>query len=234
MTIDKARRRQLVARWHRRLAVLISLWLAVLAVSGILVNHAHDWGLDQRPLPASLQRLVYGLETSGGDFCNTEVTPEMGCAEVFARIPLPNGALLLRKDSLFLLDYSGQLVEKLAISHLNLGVLQAGFRDNSQVYLRDAQKTVVTDANLMDAVVLDPQAAEALKGRNWQVRGEAADAISWERFLLDIHAARFLGPLAKAFNDLVAGLILVLAVSGVWLYRLKLKSNGNGSTGRDP
>jgi len=233
MTIDKARRRQLVARWHRRLAVLISLWLAVLAVSGILVNHAHDWGLDQKPLSAFLQRLVYGLEPSEGDFCSTVVTPEMGCAEVFTHIPLPDGTLLLGKDSLFLLDRSGQLVEKLAVSHLNLGDLLAGFREGSQVYLRDGQKTVLTDTNLMDPVVLDPQMAEALNGRNWQVRGDTADAISWERFLLDIHAARFLGPLAKAFNDLVAALILVLAVSGVWLYRLKLKSNGNGSTGRD-
>jgi hypothetical protein len=194
-----------------------------------LVNHAHDWGLDRKPLAHSLQRLVYGFESNGEDFCGTVVSPEIDCAGVFARLALPVGALLLAKDSLFLIDQSGQLVEKLASSHLGLGNLQAGFRDGSRVYLRDAQKTVLTDAELMNQVVLDSQAAEALNGRDWQARGETTEAITWERFLLDLHAARFLGPLAKAFNDLMAGLILILAVSGAWLYRLKRKANGNGN-----
>jgi uncharacterized iron-regulated membrane protein len=233
MTIDKARRRQVVARWHRRFAVFISLWLVVLAASGTLVNHAHDWGLDQKPLSAPIQRFVYGFEPAGEDFCSGVVTPEFDCAGVFARLPLPASALLLGRDSLFLLDSSGQLVEKLAANHLGLGELEAGFSDGSQVYLRDGQKTILSDENLMDTMVLDPQAATALSSRNWQVRGEVTEAITWERFLLDIHAARFLGPLAKAFNDLVAGLILVLALSGVWLYRLKRKPNGNGSAGLD-
>jgi hypothetical protein len=233
MTIDKARRRQAVARWHRGFAVFISLWLMVLALSGVLVNHAHDWGLDRRPLTASLQRLVYGFETDGEDFCSTVVGPGMDCVEVFARLPLPMGELLLGEDSLFLLDHSGQLVEKLASGHLGLGDLQAGFRDGSRVYLRDAQQTVLTDAELMNQVVLDSQAVEALNDRDWQVRGETTEAITWERFLLDMHAARFLGPLAKVFNDLMAGLILILAVSGSWLYRLKRKANGNGQDERD-
>jgi uncharacterized iron-regulated membrane protein len=49
-----------------------------------------------------------------------------------------------------------------------------------------------------------------------------------------MHAARFLGPLAKIFTDLVAGLILVMAVSGIWLYRLKRNGNGNGQYDKDP
>jgi len=233
MTIDKARRRKAVARWHRGFAVLISLWLVLLALSGVLVNHAHDWGLDRRPLATSLQRLVYGFETNGENFCNTAALPGVDCAAVFARLSLPMGALLLGEESLYLLDHSGQLVEKLASSHLGLGDLQAGFHDGSGVYLRDAQKIVLTDTELMNRVVLDSQAAEALNGRDWQARGEAAEAITWERFLLDVHAARFLGPLAKIFNDLMAGLILILAVSGGWLYRLKRQANGNGLDERD-
>jgi hypothetical protein len=50
--------------------------------------------------------------------------------------------------------------------------------------------------------------------------------VSWERFLLDLHAARFLGPLAVWFNDLAAVLILVLAMSGAWLGRLKRRASG--------
>jgi len=226
MTIDQAQWRKAVARWHRFFAVLVSLWLVVLAASGVLINHAHDWGLDRSPLSAPLQRWVYGIENNGEDFCKTAVGTGVDCTGVFARLPLPMGALLLSEVSLFLLDDSGQLVEKLGVNNLGLGRLQAGFREGPRIYLRDEQKTVFTDAELIDREVLDSQAAEALNDRDWQVRAGTTEAITWERFLLDLHAARFLGSFAKSLNDLMAVLILVLAISGIWLYRLKNKSNG--------
>ena len=232
MTVDLAQRRRAVARWHRRFAVFIALWLVVLAASGLLINHANDWGLDRSPLPASLQRWVYGLESNNEDFCSAAPVAGMDCSGVFARLPLPSGALLLDKNSLFLLDVSGQLVEKLAASQLGLGHLQGGFSEGSRIYLRDEQTTVMTDSELMSHTILDSQDAKALDGRDWHLHDQASEAIHWERFLLDLHAARFLGPLAKAFNDLLAVLILVLAISGVWLYRLKRKANGSGQNGR--
>jgi uncharacterized iron-regulated membrane protein len=234
MTVDKARRRKAVARWHRRFALFLSLWLLVLAASGVLINHAHDWGLDHKRLSAPLQRWLYGIEISDKDFCDRAITADLDCSEIFAHLPLPMGALLLGKDYLFLLDQSGQVVEKLAVGQFGLGSLQAGFRDSSRIYLRDMHKTVLTDADLIDHVELDSQAAGALSGRNWQEVGQATENITWERFLLDMHAARFLGPLAKIFTDLVAGLILVMAVSGIWLYRLKRNGNGNGQYDKDP
>lgn len=214
-----------MARWHRRFAVLISIWLVILAGSGVLINHAHDWGLDQDPLSAPLQRWVYGINQQGEEFCNTTAGTGIDCAGVFARLPLPMGALLLSEASLFLLDDSGQLIEKLGVNNLGLGRLQAGLSEGSRIYLRDDQKTVFTDTELMEREVLDAGAAEALNSRDWQVRAGTSAAITWERFLLDLHAARFLGPLAKPLNDLMAGLILLLAFSGLWLYRLKRKSS---------
>ena len=58
MTIDEAKRLKTLTRWHRRLAVFVGLWLVVLAVTGTLINHAHDWGLDRVALPGSLQQMV--------------------------------------------------------------------------------------------------------------------------------------------------------------------------------
>lgn len=229
MTIDQARNRKALARWHRRVAVFVGLWLAVLAVSGILINHAHDWRLDSKPLNPLLQRWVYGIEATGEDFCDAVPSIGMECTGIFARLPLPAGALLLAEHSLFLLDDSGQMVEKLIAGQLGLAALHAGLIEGPRIYLRDEHKVVRTDADLMSREILDQRDAEALRGLDWQVRIETADAITWERLLLDLHAARFLGPLAKLFNDLLAGLILLLAVSGAWLFRLKRNGNGNGN-----
>lgn len=225
MTIDQARRRKAIARWHRRFAVFISIWLVLLAVSGLLINHAHDWGLDSRPLSGTLQRWVYGIETQGADLCEPLTREGIDCGHLFARLEMPVGELLLGVRDLFLLDDTGQLVEKLSVRQFGLASLHAVFAEGARIYLRDSDTVVLTTPDLVEGRVLDSAAAAQLEGKNWQVAGSRQDAISWERFLLDIHAARFLGPAAKYFNDLMAFFILVLALSGLWLFRAKSRNN---------
>lgn len=221
MTIDQARWLKILARWHRRIALLVCIWLVVLAASGVLINHAHDWGFDRSPLTAPMQRLLYGIEHGGDDLCSRTAALGQDCAGVFAVLTLPAGELLLGGNAVFLVDERGALVEKLATAQLGLGELEAGLVDGSDLYLRDAQQVVQTDAELLDWQALDAAAIAQLEARSWQLRGRSGEAMSWERFLLDLHAARFLGPMAKAFTDLMGGLILLLALSGLWLWWLR-------------
>jgi hypothetical protein len=221
MTIDGFKRLQFLARWHRRIALLACIWLVALAATGLLINHANDWGLDRSPLSASLQRLLYGIEPEDAIFCERAAAIGPGCAGVFARLSLPAGEILLAPDDLYLLDGAGQLIESLPATRLGLHGLEAGRREGDWIYLRDRQRTVRTDLEMLDWRALDADSAAALNSKPWQVRGEGAEDISWERFLLDLHAARFLGPLAKTFTDFMAGLILLLALSGAWLWWLK-------------
>lgn len=226
MTIDQARRLQFITRWHRRLAIFVMAWLVLLAVSGILVNHAHDWGLDRKALAPPLQRWLYGIEGSAETYC--KIFPETGaeCSEIFARLPLQSSSLLLSEHSLYLLDESGGLLEKMPVASAGLVRLEAGLSQGKFVYLQGPGKTVRTDPDLLDFQTLSELESGALAGTDWKKRQQQVAAISWERFLLDLHAARFLGPLAKSFNDLAAGLILLLAASGAWLYRLRRRTNG--------
>lgn len=224
MTIDQARRLKILARWHRRVALVVCAWLAVLAASGLLINHAHDWALDRTPLAASMQRLLYGIERDGLNFCERDGVLGPECVEVFAALPLPGGELLLGRNVMFLLDAQGGLVERLAPAQLGLGALEAGLLDGSDLYLRDSEQVVRADLDLLDWQILEEAAAvSARQRRDWAVRGGPGETISWERLLLDLHAARFLGPLAKFFTDLMAALILLLALSGLWLWWLKGK-----------
>jgi hypothetical protein len=219
----------MLARWHRRLALVVFIWLGVLAASGLVVNHAHDWGLDRKPLPQSMQSSLYGIEVSGEDFC--AIAPGVGqaCSRVFARLQLSTGSLLLAASSLFLVDENGALVESLSPSQLSLGELQAGLLRGPDVFLRDADRMIRTDGQLLDWKIVETATPELRQDPDWQSRSGSADSISWERFLLDLHAARFLGSWTKAFNDFVAIIILLLAISGVWLYLNKKKGKGNGN-----
>ena len=226
MTVGQAQKLRAVARWHRRIAVLVAAWLVFLALTGLSVNHANDWGLDSRPLPAFLQQGIYGVAGGGPDYC--AAYPETGaeCAGLFAVLDLPDGALLLHEHSLYLLDASGGMVERLPISQAGLDVLQAGFADGDAVWLRGGGRGVQTSPELLAFNVQDEAQARGLEGADWMERNPQVGHMSWERLLLDLHAARFLGPFSKAFNDVAAVLILLLGVSGGWLHRLKRKANG--------
>lgn len=221
MTQDEARRRKALARWHRRLAAVVGLWLLMLAITGVFINHAHDWGLDRSPLPAPLQRSVYGVEPRD-DFCHHAAVIGPDCRAVFAELTLPSGALLLGPSTAWLLDGEGRLVEAVPAAQVGLGDFEAGLADGEQVYLRGSGRTVLADAGLLDWQVVDAAADSGLASAAWQVRSRAARAdLSWERLVLDLHAARFLGPAARLANDLLAGLILILGLTGGWLYLVK-------------
>ena len=215
-----------MARWHRRVALFVMAWLAVLAFTGILVNHANDWGLDRKPLAGSLQRMVYGVENARPDFCANAPADIADCGSIFGSLAIPGGELLLAEHSLILLAEDGSLIETLPAGQTGLQRLDAAYAEGDAVYLRAAGDTVLTSPDLLDFEPVGSEQAGRLEGADWQVNDRVA-AITWERLLLDLHAARFLGPFAKAFNDIVGGLILLLALTGLWLHRLKNKANGN-------
>lgn len=224
MTLDRARKLQSVARWHRRLAVFVLLWLVLLAASGFVINHADDWGLDRKPLNATLLSWFYGIEAERDSHCEGIAIPAVDCQRVFARLALQLGSLLLSESSLWLLDDSGELLEQLPVAMTGLATIDSGLLHEGGIYLAGAGAIVRTGPELLEFEPLTSEEAEVLDGANWQ-DGNRVSGISWERFLLDLHAARFLGPFTKAFNDLMAFLILVLAVTGASLSWFKRKTN---------
>lgn len=221
MTIDEARRRQAFARWHRRLALAVFAWLAALAATGILINHAHDWGLDNKPLPGWLTERVYGVTAVDGSQCPPGIPSPSWCAAVFARLDLPSGELLLTPDAALLVGQEGELIESLSAAQVGLSRVEAAYLDERSVYLKGGGHAVSSD---LDLITWEPLAAgkqREMADARWRERGDDPDVITWERLLLDLHAARFLGPMTALFTDLMAGLILFLAGSGIWLWWLK-------------
>ena len=225
MTVNEARLMRVLARWHRRLAFLVVAWLVWLAATGFLINHAPGWGLDRKPLAAGLQRLVYGIDAGSSPFCETAPATGDDCGDVFAALEWARGLLLLSAHSLYLLDGDGALLEQLPVAETGLSNLEAGVNTGPVIYLRGSGGVVETGPDLLAFRMLGLAEAAGLRDAPWQAASPAGAKVSWERFLLDLHAARFLGPLAVWFNDLAAGLILLLAVTGAWLGRVKRRAN---------
>ena len=221
MTVDQARRLQSVARWHRRLALLVLLWLALLAASGIFIIHANVWGLDRKALWQPMQELMYGIAAPVRDECDGIELPPGDCAQIFARIEMPGWTLLLERRSVYLVDRGGAVLERLAVSQLGLVSLEAGKVAGGLVYLQGPEQVIVTDPELLESRSPSASELESARAYPWRKPDDVNVVITWERFFLDLHAARFLGPFSRVFNDLMAGLILLLAISGLWLHKTK-------------
>ena len=150
MTLSQARRLQVARRWHRRGALLVALWLAVLAITGSAINRAHDWGLDRAALPATMQGALYGIDPRTADPCAGLAPAPDACDRAFARLFTNTGSILLTPHSVLLLGPEGQLVEALPAGQLGLSRIDAGLADDEWVYLRGGQRTVAADPALFN------------------------------------------------------------------------------------
>ncbi|MEJ2384233.1 MAG: PepSY domain-containing protein [Xanthomonadales bacterium] len=228
MTRSQARRLQSVRRWHRRGALVIALWMVVLALTGSAINRAHDWGLDRVALPALLQSVVYGIDVQGDDPCaGLDPVPD-GCGRAFARLATDDGSILLTPHSAVLLGPDGQQIEAVPAGQLGLPRIDAGLGSGRWIFLRGGPRTVAADSGLLTLREPEPAELAALQDADWRpsAASVAPATITWERLLLDLHAARFLGPAARWFTDLMAASILLLVLSGLWLYRLRGRNEG--------
>jgi len=226
MTRDQASLLQSARRWHRRLALVVAAWLALLALTGSAINRAHDWGLDRATLPGALQRAVYGVEPVGVSACaGLEPAPE-ACAQAFARLATDAGSLLLAAHGVTLLDAEGRPLESLSAGQLGLPRIDAGLAAGGRVYLQGGERVVAGDPELLELAEPTPAERAALDPADWRRDDGATFGITWERLLLDLHAARFLGPLAQAFTDLMAATIVLLVLSGAWLSRIRNRNGG--------
>ena len=170
-----------------------------------------------------MQGALYGIDAQETNPCAGLDPVADACDGVFARFATQTGSVLLAPHRVLLLGPDDQLVEALPAGQLGLTRIDAGLTAGGWIYLRDGQRTVAAPPDLL--TLRDPGHAElaGLPDGDWKQpdADAAAGPITWERLLLDLHAARFLGPAARWFTDLMAALIVLLVGGGFWLYRLR-------------
>jgi len=253
------RRRRLVGllwRWHRRLGVVAAVFALLLAVTGIVLNHSSELGLDRRfvdwlwlhsaygdssaDLPAfQLGRHWLSRAANGRVYLDTREVAPCGGKLVGA---LQSADLLYAAcaEELLVITAGGELVESLGGSAgLPLPLTGIG-RAGSEVVLQAGDSWWLADLELADFSARAPGGlviSQLSPGRLPEsVRNAipAPDAwLSWERLLLDVHSGRVLGRLGVIWVDLVGVLLACLATSGIgmwWLHRRRSASGRINST----
>lgn len=231
-SVHKFHWRFFLLRWHRRLGVTSALFVLLLVITGFLLNHSHQFGLDRTPLEnhwlrhhyglsSNPERLVYSLpagelKVQSGQLRVNEKT--LGdCAQLVGVIEQADQVLAVCSDRLVLLTVKGELIDQADATRGVPEGLSSVAMLGGQILLRRGESSF--SVNLSDLSVT-PVAGTNVK---WPSTSPEAfvpnEEINWERVLLDLHSGRLFGRSGVWLVDFMAGLFAVLAVSGLIMTR---------------
>jgi len=238
MLTPASRRANALTRWHRRTGLLAAVFVLTLGVTGFCLNHTGEWQWDRLAVRSPLLLRWYGVaqpERMQGYLLDGRWWSELGGQLFIDAVPvaacqgqlvgaLKTGGQLVAACSkeLVLLTADFAVIERIAGAHaLPMPVERIGALADRLFLLADG-KGYVSD---LDALSFAEAAhAEVQWSTAQSLPSElvarlapfaAGDSITLERVLLDIHSGRILGRWGVYLVDVMAGLFVLLAVTGV-------------------
>lgn len=225
-------------RWHRRIGVLACFFVVWMVISGWLLNHTSALDLAQRSIHSSLLAQRYGLRTDmPTQVFNANqhwlVPSQDGLLldgkKIEATLPQPVGMVFSNNilfvggsAQLLLMTADGAAIDKLSGSLLPIArIAKMGAGCNGVVIADDGKNFATSDGLAWTQCndVVEWSRPQALTDSQQKLLAPIIQpGISLERLLLDLHSGRFLGSWGPYFIDAVGLGLLVLALSGLWMY----------------
>lgn len=230
--------------WHARCGVLVSIFFLTLAVTGVALNHTEALNLARTQVSASWLMRWYGIKAEPapqgylfeqGYFAGNAqhwimdgkplpVVPEPAIGAVEAG----GVRYLATASALYLYQPDGTLIEKLTAAALpDAPIGRIGAAQGS--VLIDTPHGIYASEDGLDWRPAGAQAAVWSFPQALPVRVQArvahlfSPSLPLERVLLDLHSGRIFGRYGPLLMDLAALMLMVLSLSGVWIYLRSLK-----------
>ncbi|MDX1914587.1 MAG: PepSY domain-containing protein [Methylophilus sp.] len=232
---------RLLRHWHARFGAIAALFFLFLATSGLALNHTDILSLSKQELNATWLTRWYGLkpsvpkmgfvleegylvEADGRWLLNGQFIAHNSSAVVGA-LTWHDLYVVASPNILYLYTKDGQLVDKLTESALPEPKIEAIGKtaNEQQLLLKGLQKTYISEDGLnwlpanasgiawAQAKVLPADIAHRIKPL-------LLPTINAERVLLDVHSGRIFGYYGPLLMDIVAIILMLLSVTGVWMY----------------
>ncbi len=226
---------------HRSIGAAISLFVLLLSITGLLLNHSIDLKLDKHYLTWPWLLNHYGVSSVQADavyLLDHSVITQFG-TEVFVNakpvthtqrpllggITLDDVVILATDDALILLTADGEFIERMAGA--------AGVPPMIQnIGLFHGDPVIQTREGMWRSdFMLEQWEPISLQGIGWSIpspmpesiRNELTEyfhgeGVTVEHVLLDMHNGRILGQLGVWLLDLVGVLLIVLSLTGIWIW----------------
>jgi hypothetical protein len=209
-----------------------------------MLNHSPEWGWDRHQISSHWILQSYGFEPPGsyqgvaidGHYwvmSDTQLYRDSTrideCFKPWHSIVHTQDLVIAAcSEKIALYELDGELLETLsALPETGLMAI-AAVPDDERVLLQFANNQYLLDPNAMDmepssgqnplpvATTSVPSALAAEIAENFRVQD-----LTWERFILDVHAGRWFGGWGWLLMDLGAVFMVLLSLSGVFMYLLR-------------
>jgi hypothetical protein len=237
---------RLFYRWHRRIGASAALFLVWIVISGWLLNHSDSLMLAQNdihsPALAHWYNLNYQKPTQGFThnqhwLINSDETLLLDAKKINAPFAHAIGLAvnetliaIANPHEILLLDEQLAIIDKLNDSSLpikNIVKIGSGCKG---IVISDNQQNFSTSDGLDWQTCNEPivwsQTAALNAHQIAQAEPQIVPAISVEKVIVDLHTGRFFGRYGAYVVDAVGLCLLLLALSGLWLFfRMGNKTN---------
>lgn len=226
-------------RWHARIGFAAVLFFLILAVTGFVLNHGSDLGLDAKYVHAVWLARWYGLKTepphqafrsahhnlvaANGRWLFDGRTSGEKLPQPVGLVELPDMVAVASDAALYVYGKNGEQIDRLERSALPGVPVHAIGTSARKLALRTASGTFAS----VNALSWQPasrqkivwSAPAELSSAERQTYEEAlAPGISVQQLLLDLHSGRLAGRYGPLAVDLLAVLLAALSLSGAWLF----------------
>jgi hypothetical protein len=232
-------------RWHRRLGIILILFIIWLSASGILLNHTSDLHLDKQPVHQQFLLGLYGIErpliqsyqlgeqwvSHSGEHLYVNSTQISPCSSGLLGVGIAttsSPAIIAAAcgDEIVLLTEQGELIERINSSYqlpLPLQVLgqcetlkqSLCFKADNRSFTLNVNEVSWAETSQNIIALSSTKPPAALQ----TALEQNTVSLHWERVILDLHSGRLLG-LGPWLMDIVGILLIVLGLSGlgIWLF----------------
>ncbi|MEW6983690.1 PepSY-associated TM helix domain-containing protein [Colwelliaceae bacterium 6471] len=226
--------------WHRKLGIFAAFFLIFLSVTGIALNHTNLLQLAHQPISNGILLDHYGIKSAQDiRYFNDN---ELSVTDNFVWL---NDVLLLESDTpiisigqfqqyyivattkqLHIYDLAGELVDRIdQMTGLPAEIQAVALTDNN-LLINTELGYFQTDINLFEwqsiATLIEPTwlmgndvEPTILESANQRYRSQF---LTLERIIVDAHSGRIFGNFGVIFMDIVAIMLILLSLSGIYIW----------------
>ena len=226
--------------WHRRLGLASALFILLLTLTGVAINHSDDLGLDKTVVTQAWLLDYYGIAapkhvaqfghgpstlyiTDNLLWQNQQMILEAADTLISAAYT-SNMLVAIDAQQLYLFDKHGQLQETQNTSTgLPPGLFALAIIDD-RVWLNTESGVFKADDQLIEWQEVSALTTPVV----WLNKSDTLDTdiinlarsanLSWQRVMLDLHSGRLFGHLTIWLWDLFALALLMVSLSGFWIW----------------
>ena len=234
------RTRQFVRKFHRWIGLIASVWLLLLASTGFLLQHSQQWHLDKSYINNAAVLKIYGI---GEQFIafkhnnqqliqldkqliqNNTTTVKLN-ENINSAIYLQNLWVIATDTQIIWLDEKGQILQSLdQLDGIHLPISKIGSSNQELIYNSNNNnyniESELIDPNSLTSIQWSqPETNKNLKQKAIELT--STNYLTTEQFIFDIHAGITTPSL---LNDIAAISLIILSLSGIFLFFRKKKRN---------